>query len=173
MSGRLAALGGLVLLAALSGCSGPRDQASAAAAERRDRDAASLASLLDEGERLYALSEYDSASVVWQLAVERVRLEDEPATEAWLLTWLGLAAWRLGDYGQARSLGEAALELELQHSLDTLLPRSYNALGLLAWYEGRLSDAVQLYSRTTAAARAVGEGAGWLPRGPGSRPGVG
>jgi CHAT domain-containing protein len=145
-----------VFLTTLSACSGPRDQA-AAAAEEMDGDADSLVSLLAEGEGLYASSEYDSASVVWQLALKQVRSRNEPATEAWLLTWLGLAAWRLGEYAHARRLGEAALELELRHSLDTLLPRSYNALGLLAWYEGRLSDAVQLYSRTTAAARGVGD----------------
>ena len=56
--------------------------------------------------------------------------------------WLGLAEYRLGDYVGARRDGEASLFLKRQAGLDEL-SRSFNALGLLAWNEGRHHDALQ------------------------------
>ena len=42
-------------------------------------------------------------------------------------------------------------------ALDADLFKSYNALGLLAWNEGRLSDATELFGRASAAARAAAD----------------
>jgi len=67
--------------------------------------------------------------------------------------WLGLAAWRLGDYAAARRDGEASLALKRRLGLDGELARSFNALGLLAWHEGRLRDALTHFDSAKVSAR--------------------
>jgi CHAT domain-containing protein len=84
----------------------------------------------------------------------RARLAADQTSEARILTWLGLASWRKGDYAEARRNGESALSLKLRLHLDADLFKSYNALGLLAWNEGRLTDAVTLFDRAMLAAQA-------------------
>jgi len=74
-----------------------------------------------------------------------------------IITWLGLASWRKGDYKDARQQGESALALKLRLHLDADLFKSYNALGLLAWNEGRLADAAALFDTAMATARAHGD----------------
>src|SRR5262249_32952026 len=75
-------------------------------------------------------------------------------------TWLGLIAYKHGDYATARRLGEAALALKRRLDLKRDLFRSYNALGLLAWMEGRLRDALTLFDSASAAASGVHDTAG-------------
>lgn len=72
-------------------------------------------------------------------------------------TWLGLAAWKLGGYTDARRQGEAALELKRRLGLDHSIQLSYNALGLLAWHEGKLDEAVTRFAAALGAAEAVGD----------------
>ena len=112
-------------------------------------------SLLEPGQELYWEGRYDSARVVWGTSLDRARAEGDSAARADLLTWMGLAAMRVGDYGTARSEGEAALELKLALNREERLARSYNALGLLALSEDRLLDALRLFDRTREAAEAV------------------
>lgn len=114
-----------------------------------------LDSLLVSGERVYLLGELDSAATLWNTALARSRVLRDSVTEARSLTWLGLTAWRKGDYRTARRLGEEALALKRHWALDIDLFKSYNALGLLAWNEGRLSDAMELFGRASAAARSA------------------
>ncbi len=116
-----------------------------------------LDSLLAFGEGVYLRGEFDSASVIWTVALERSRALHDSIAEARSLTWLGLArgAWAITRI--ARRLGEEALALKRRLALDADLFKSYNALGLLAWNEGRLSDATELFGRASAAARAAAD----------------
>lgn len=107
-------------------------------------------------EAVYYSGEFDSAAVLLRGVRARAEREGEVAAEARALTWIGLAHWRLGEHGEARRVGEAALELKRQHALTNQYFRSYNALGLLAWTENRLSDAEQLFAHATTAARETG-----------------
>jgi CHAT domain-containing protein/tetratricopeptide (TPR) repeat protein len=118
---------------------------------------APLQSLLAVGESIYYRGAYDSARVLWVGALDRARTARDTAVEARLVTWLGLVAWRQGDYATARRLGEQALALKVRLNLTQDLFKSYNALGLLAWNEARLGDAVTLFDSAAAAARAAGD----------------
>ncbi|HET6363065.1 MAG TPA: CHAT domain-containing protein [Gemmatimonadota bacterium] len=115
----------------------------------------SLDSLIASGEPLYWDGDFERARDVFQLAHDRAVAEGDSAARANALTWLGLAAFRLGEYDDARNLGESALALKLRLDLADQLPRSYNALGLLALSEGRLSDSADLFRKTAEASRAV------------------
>jgi hypothetical protein len=114
-------------------------------------------SLLALGEQVYLRSEFDSATTLWTSALARSRTLKESAAEARSLTWLGLAAWRRGDYRAARRLGEEALALKRRWALDADLFKSYNALGLLWLYGERVvaeePASVELGQPELAAAR--------------------
>lgn len=113
-----------------------------------------LAAMLAEADSLYAEARFDSAAGVWNRALTILEGTDgEPE----ILTSLGLAARNLGDYREARRLGERALELKRARGLDAQVPRSLNALGLVAWEEGRLADAESLYREGLTAAQRVGD----------------
>jgi len=114
-----------------------------------------LDSLIAAGEPLYWDGDFEGAREVFQDAHDRAITVGDSAARASALTWLGLAAFRLGEYDEARSLGESALALKLRLDLTDQLPRSYNALGLLALSEGRLIDAADLFRKTAEASRAV------------------
>ena len=101
--------------------------------------------MLAGGQAFYARGEYDSASAAFTVAVESARLGGDRRTEGRALTWRGLAAWRLGRYGDARRDGEAGLAVKQAIGDRDDLFRSWNALGLLAWNEGRLLDALTLF----------------------------
>jgi CHAT domain-containing protein len=77
--------------------------------------------------------------------------------EARILTSLGLTEWRLGNYETAWAKTEEARTLLEANGLRAPLPRTYNALGLIAWDQGRLSDAADLWQRTMQIAREVGD----------------
>ena len=142
----------VALLLALASCSRPRDPPPAGSALDT---LPSISAQLAVGESVYFRGQYDSARAIWSAALEQARTARDSAAEARLVTWLGLAAWRLGDYAQARRLGEFALALKLKWNLQGDLFRSYNALGLLAWNEGRLTDARELFAKAADAARAT------------------
>jgi len=117
-------------------------------------------SLVAVGEQIYRREEYDSARLVLSSVVERARATDDSVAEARALTWLGLAAWRLGDYAAARAAQERALALKLALRLEKELWRSYNGLGLVAWNEGQLPYALTRFAEATAAAERVGDTVG-------------
>ena len=142
---------GAVGLALVAAC-GPHDAAAPAA-----QDGASVDSLLARGEQVYLRGEFDSAAAEWNMALARSRALHDSLAEARSLTWLGLAAWRQGDYRTARRLGEEALALKRHWALGIDLFKSYNALGLLAWNEGRLTEAMELFGQASAAARSAGD----------------
>lgn len=114
-------------------------------------------SLLARGDSSYAHGQFDSARGYWRIARTRAHAIDDSTAESRALTSLGLAAYRLGDYAEARALGEQALALKLRAGLKGDLFKSYNALGLLAWNEGRLNDAIALFEKATAVARATAD----------------
>ena len=105
---------------------------------------------------MYYQGEFDSARVLWRHALVLAEPSDS-VTEPRVLTWLGLAAYRQGDYPTARMLGERALALKLERGLRPELGKSYNALGLLAWNEGRLKDGTDLFRSALEHARQDGD----------------
>jgi len=147
----------------LAACSRGRDEATAGempdSAGSADSSVSRSAydSLFVVVKGIYFAGGYDSAVAMSQQVREHAQQEGEVAAEARALTWIGLAHWRLGDHQQARRIGEAALALKYQHSLTNQYFRSYNALGLLAWTENRLSDAEQLFGQATTVARETGD----------------
>lgn len=110
-------------------------------------------SLRAAGEERYSRQSYDSAQKIWQVEVLRSRVVGDAGAEARAHMWLGIAAWRLGDYPGARREGETSLAMKRHLGLDAELSRSFNALGLLAWNEGRLSDALEHFDSAMAAAK--------------------
>lgn len=117
-------------------------------------------SIIAQGESVYLRGSFDTAQLLWIGVLDRIRTTHDSAREARVLTWLGLTAYRRGDYSRARALGEQALALKLRARLRGDLSRSYNALGLLAWNEGRLSDATTSLELASETARAAGDEAG-------------
>lgn len=112
-------------------------------------------SLIAPGQAHYWLGRYDSARHIWGGALEDATTRGDSADAASLLTWLGLAAMRTGDYGTARAEGEMALRMKLALNGSRELARSYNALGLLAEREDRLLEALALYEQAITAAEQV------------------
>ena len=117
-------------------------------------------SLIEFAEQVYFSGKIDSARILLEAVHRGAVAQGDVSIEARALTRLGLAAWRLGDYRNAKTLGEQALELKLQHGLTDRLFRSYNALGLLAWNEGRLTDAAELYEQAATVARETDDQSG-------------
>jgi CHAT domain-containing protein/tetratricopeptide (TPR) repeat protein len=117
-------------------------------------------SLRAAGEERYSRQSYDSAQIIWRVEVLRARFAGETAAEARAHMWLGLAAWRLGDYPGARREGETSLAMKRKLGLDAELSRSFNALGLLAWNEGRHADALESFDSAIAAAKRHNDTAG-------------
>ena len=121
----------------------------------------SLDSLLALGERVYLRGAYDTAARALDRSARSARrAAHDSLAEARALTWLGLAAWRQGDYRAARRLGEEALALKRRLARPGRLFKSYNALGLLAWNEGRLARCHPAVREASAAARAAGDAKG-------------
>ena len=147
----LAACGGR----ADSGVGAAHEAPAADSADSRRAIAPTLQGLIDEGVDLYYQGEIDSARAILVPTAERAGEVHDTAAQARALTWLGLAAWRQGDYPEARALGRQALDLKLAADLSDQLYRSYNALGLVAWHETRLTEAAKMFGEALDAARAV------------------
>jgi CHAT domain-containing protein len=110
-------------------------------------------SLRAAGEERYGRQAYDSAQAIWRVELSHAVKAKNAAAEARVRMWLGLAAWKLGDYLTARSEGEVSLAMKRRLGLDGELSRSFNALGLLAWNEGRHRDALTQFDSAIASAR--------------------
>jgi len=111
-----------------------------------------------EADSLYHAGEYIAARQIWtdQLAAAWERGDSVQA--AHLLTSLGLVERQLGNYTASRRIGRHGLELKVRLDMREDLFRSYNALGLLAWTEGDLREAAEMFERASAAATRVGDG---------------
>lgn len=116
-----------------------------------------LAQRLSAAESVYFRGELDSAWSAYQEVLAAARAGGDSISEARALTWLGLTAWHRGNFGDARRLGERALQLKLRLHLAGDLFRSYNALGLLAWNQGRLDAALALFDTAGRRAATVGD----------------
>ena len=117
-------------------------------------------SLRAAGEERYTRQAFDSAQAIWRVEIVRARAVPDRAAEARARMWLGLVAWKLGDFKSARREGEAALATKRAIGLDAELSRSYNALGLLAWNEGRHHDALAMFDSALVSARRNKDAAG-------------
>ena len=141
------------------GCVACESQVSRTARDRAPDNvgapAASATSvLLERADSMYRPSP-DSAASLWRAALRLADSTGDSVSMARALTGLGQAArFRLA-FKDARDFGERALALKLRLGMRSELFRSYNALGLLAWDEGRLTDALSLYHRASDAAAAV------------------
>ena len=109
-------------------------------------------SLRAAGEERYGRQEYDSARAIWRVELTRADAAGDGPAEARARMWLGLAAWRLGDFESARSEGEKSLAMKRTLHMESEMARSFNALGLLAWHEARLRDALQHFDSAKASA---------------------
>jgi len=154
---RLRSVGWLAWLLAMA-CSDARSPPGRRAdSNARPDTLRAVDSLIQVGDSLYQDGQYAAANATWTSVMLLVRQAGAPATEARLLTSAGLARWRLGEYDSAWALVDEARRLEEAQRLDALMPRTYNALGLIAWDMGRLREAADLFQRTVAAAVAVGD----------------
>jgi tetratricopeptide (TPR) repeat protein len=144
---------GVVLVMSTLGCGDdgvPESATSDASGEAFD-------SLFAAAEDVYFSGAYDSARVLLTGIRERARQEGSAAAEARALTWVGLVAFRLSEYDEAIDVGQEALELKLRNGLDDQLARSYNALGLVAWMQNRLTESLQWYEKADSVASALGD----------------
>ena len=130
----------------------PTDPATLAAALGISPD-----SLRAAGQERYYRGALDSALAIFEVERTRARRAGDATAEGRASMWLGLAAYKLGDYATARRVGEAALALKRRAGVDAELSQSFNALGLVAWMEGRLRDALVLYDSADASARRHGD----------------
>ena len=153
---RCARAAGLVLACSLACESGPRRDARSVG---QDTVAAKISNLLARADSIYIESS-DSAASLWQAARGLAESAHDSVSMARALTGLGQAARLRLDLEQARRLGEAALAIKLKLGLRDELFRSYNSLGLVAWKDGRLRDALELFRHAQTAAAAVGDSSG-------------
>jgi CHAT domain-containing protein len=122
--------------------------------------ASSHVSLVAMGDSLYARGAFDSAAAVFTRVLEAPGTRGSPG-EARALANLGAVAYRQGDYATARRHGDSALALKERFGLAPReLAESRNVLGLVAWNEGRLSDATVLFLRAMAEYDSAGDRAG-------------
>lgn len=121
---------------------------------------ADLESLLSTALDVYYDGAYDSAGTLLGQVADAASRRGDARIQARALTWLGLSAWRQGRYGEAREVGQRALDLKLEADLGDQLSRSYNALGLVAWDESRFEEAAQWFERAAEAADRVHDAAG-------------
>lgn len=115
---------------------------------------------LAEGEAMYRQGDFEGALEIFDAAHGDALEDGDSARAAVAMTWMGLAHYQRGEYGEARRYGEEALTLKERLDLADELPRSLNALGLVAWGEGRLAESLELYERSLEAARSVDDDQG-------------
>jgi tetratricopeptide (TPR) repeat protein len=109
-----------------------------------------LDSLIASGEAHYWEGEFEEAESIWLNALDRSRETGNAKIEARVLTWLGLAAYRTGEYSDARRLGEEALASSSASPGWSLQSYNASAPGL---NEGRLVEATTLPSGQFRAGR--------------------
>ncbi len=113
---------------------------------------------LARGESLYWAGNYDEARRLWRNLLGGAAAGRDSLLVARVLTWIGLAAYRLSEYPEARAVGDSALALKRRIRAPPLeVFKSVNALGLLAWTEGRLRDGDSLHRAGLDLARQAGD----------------
>ena len=162
MRGRTSACAGIIVL--LAACGAPRD-ATTPSPPRTQPTVAALGelalpsgvdSLLRFADSVYFRAP-DSSTALYRIALARAQAAADSTGIARSLTGLGQAARLAGDFPVSREVSEQALALKLRLGMRADLFRSYNALGLLAWHEERLSDASALFASAQEAARATND----------------
>lgn len=122
------------------------------------RDAiAAFDSLAGRADSLYKAGGYEEAKRAWSAALAMTSGSGDVGARARTLTSLGLTEWRLGNYAAAWKRADDARRLLESKRIESGLPRTLNALGLIAWDQGRLSEAASLWRRTMQIAQKVGD----------------
>ena len=111
-----------LLLVAVLGCAGTSETRPA----------------LRAGDSLYVAGEYAGARTAYR---NELAQSAEPSRRAHLLTSISLSAYHLSDFDEARRTGDSALALMGSSAPLAELFRVHNALGLIAWQQGRLASA--------------------------------
>lgn len=106
-------------------------------------------SALAAGHARYNAQEFTAARDLWLAAVPAAR---DSALLAELYTWLGLAAWRLGDLDRARTWESRAIQIKAGIAAPYERWRPYNALGLIALQESLNDSAAVLFEKAGALA---------------------
>lgn len=127
-------------------------------AERGRVESVGLDALVERGTELYRRAEYDSVQALVSVALEEARARSDSSAMARLLVLGGYVAYQHSDYDEARARGEEGLAIELAIGLSKELAQAYNLLGLIAWQQSRLGDAIELFGKTAEAAKEDGDG---------------
>ncbi len=110
------------------------------------------------GDSLYASGDFAGARTVYRNELSRTGRGDFRATH--LLTSIALSSYWLGEYVEARRVGDSALTLMSPSASMTEAFRVHNALGLIAWKQGRLAAADSLFRSAGRFANAAHDTAG-------------
>ena len=138
----------LALAMAVGGCS------------RADTAPEGAISLIAVGDSHYAHGTFDSAGATFERALNLPGVRQSP-NEGRLLTRLAMVAYRDNDYAKARRLGDSSLALKARHQVGPgELAESRNVLGLIAWDEGKWSDAQPLFEQAIAEYTRAGDESG-------------
>ena len=133
----------LALVAVLISCSsGERPAASGLS---NDALPPGVDSLLAPGRSKYSEQQFTSARDLWLTALRFADARKNQRAKAELLTWIGLATWRLGVLDSARMWQERAIDVRSALGPPNGLWRSYNALGLLLMSEAKNDSAAALF----------------------------
>lgn len=150
----------LPLLLLLPSCTGEQTSPTPRSDLDSDLERGSLADRIDHAVEIHRSGMVDSARVLLASAKSDAEAAGNEAEATRALTWMGNAARALGQYDVARSEGEEALRRKLAAGLTQQLFRSYSSLGLIAWQEGRLREALELHRNSQLAALEVGDSLG-------------
>jgi CHAT domain-containing protein/Tfp pilus assembly protein PilF len=105
---------------------------------------------LEQYYELLRVSEYDSLDTLLPPLLAGARNDGDSARSGRVLTLQAYVALRRGVLGEARALGEEALArlTSPEQEPDAEVYRTYNLLGLVAYQQSRLADALRLYQST-------------------------
>ena len=117
-------------------------------------------SLLEAGRLRYVENDFEGARTAWLGSLSTARSRRDVRSEASLYTWLGLAAFRMGDIDSARAWMKTGLSLRSQIPPPNEMWRSLNALGLLALDEARNDSAARLFEAALMRARSDNDSEG-------------
>jgi CHAT domain-containing protein/tetratricopeptide (TPR) repeat protein len=118
---------------------------------------APLDSIRQVGVELYYEGSYAEARAYLDEAIRRSIARYDTASWAEALTWLGFVDRMEGDHDAAIRAGERSLELKRLEDLDREVWRSLNLLAVVAWDQGRLGDAIELFTSTVDEAGRAGQ----------------
>jgi len=127
------------------------------AAERTPARQTGLDSLLAAGDSLFAHDKFDSARVIWRASVEQAQAGRDPDREARALTGISFAAYRLGDYDEARTSADEAIEMSRGRAPTKSLAKAYNVLGLITKDAGNFAEAERLLEKAIETARVTND----------------